>query len=86
MAGFLGTVWTLTGNDRIRRPLRILVGVTTVAGIGHAELDRKIRSWNPDAVIPPRIYSHISFLRHMTFNALSAFGSGFVKMVRGRIV
>src|SRR5262249_60105932 len=45
--------------DRLGRPLRGLVGMTTVAGVGRAKLHGQIRPWYSEAVIVPFVDHHL---------------------------
>src|SRR5271165_5152618 len=70
----------------VRGPLRRLVGVAAVAGVGRAERDAEVGARDPHAVIAARIDDHIGAGRHVTRDALRASRIRRVPMVGGNIV
>ena len=56
------------------------------AGIGRAEIDRKIGTRHAQAVIAAEVDIHVRCFRHVTVDALRARGADLVLVVVGRVV
>src|SRR5271169_6559809 len=80
------SIWTVPGFDGGGSPRSRLVPMAFVAGIGRAELRRKIRTRNPQAVIVARIDDHVSARRHVARWAADGRVHGFMMvMSRGGV-
>ena len=67
-------------------PVRTLIGVALVAGIGRACAHRKIRPRDAHTVIPPRIDPHVKLARHVAVHAGAPGRCELVSVVGGVVV
>ena len=61
-------------RDRVRRPLRRLPVVASVARVRRADLHREVRARHAEAVVGPRVDHHVVLRRHVAVRATGAGG------------